>query len=111
MQQVTLPSYEEALRDGVNINHCQAASGSGSVNNNNHVFPVDSSGSSIVAANQQQISALPVNAETVLGGNASTDFDEHNALNIATSQTTTSSLGSQMFYACANNNTVAIPTR
>ena len=112
MQQVTLPSYEEALRDAVNINHTNG----NTANNNDHVYPVDgnnsSGGGGGVNTNQQQMSALPV-GETVLGGtNASNGFEDRHSMNISTSQTPSTSMASQMYYSCANtnNNTMAIPT-
>ena len=115
MQQVTLPSYEEALRDAVNINH---TNGNGNSNNNDHVYSVDSNSSTSgggVNTNQQQMSALPV-GETVLGGtNSSSGFeDQHSINNISTSQTNPSSttMASQMFYTNTHMEpkNMAIPT-
>lgn len=89
MQQVTLPSYEEALRDGVNINHTAT---------NNGIFPPNQE-------NPANMTTLPT--ETIIANPP--DLEESPAV-ITTSQLSTTMTGSHILYACANSNNVAIPT-
>ena len=108
MQQVTLPSYEEALRDGVNINHTGNSNNNSANNTNNSLgFAMENGSSQAAAAFQAAASssALPV-SETVL---ATTELDENNPAVISASQVSTMS-ASHILYACANTSNVAIPT-
>ena len=123
MQQVTLPSYEEALRDGVNINHTSSGNHCNSGNNTNNTslttYPtLHENGQA------QQLTALPV-SETVI---SSAELDPENAAAavaqaaaaaaaasgggggvISTSQISTMT-ASHILYACANSNNVSVPT-
>lgn len=84
MQQVSLPSYEEALRDGVNVNH----TGSNN-NNNNNIQENDAAG-------------LPVNAETAMI--ATTEFDSSS---VAAAQVDVAASSRHVLYACSG---MAAPT-
>ena len=110
MQQVTLPSYEEALRDGVNINHtsgnhCNSAN---ATNTTLTTYPA------LHENGPQPIAALPL-SETVIG---TAELDETAVAVaaaaasggvIATSQISTMT-ASHILYACANSNNVSVPT-
>lgn len=113
MQQVTLPSYEEALRDGVNINH---TSGGNHCNSTNTANNSRTSYPALHENGQQQISALPV-SESVI---ANAELDETAAAVaraaavasggvISTSQISTMT-ASHILYACANSNNMSVPT-
>lgn len=92
MQQVTLPSYEEALRDGVNINHCNSSGSNSAVNGN--------TGGGYPAIENLTV-ALP---DTI------TELEE-NPSSVVISATQMSSMTTpHILYACANSNNVAIPT-
>jgi hypothetical protein len=95
MQQVALPSYEEALRDH-GSSHC---------NNNNTTYPLQSGNGDVHVAAQPNVVALP--AETII---ASSDLDLENSAISSGTAMSSMTVGSHILYACANSNAVAIPT-
>ena len=106
-------SYEEALRDGVNINH---TSGGNHCNSTNTANNSRTSYPALHENGQQQISALPV-SESVI---ATAELDETAAAVaraaavasggvISTSQISTMT-ASHILYACANSNNMSVPT-